>query len=59
MIGNKLPANITILSLTLIGLLGLNGCSDDSKDLNVEKSLTEKVTLAFGDDACAMGVHVF
>ena len=55
MIGNKLPANITILSLTLIGLLGLNGCSDDSKDLNVEKSLTEKVTLAFGDDACAMG----
>ena len=44
----------TTLVLVLCSLMGLTACSDDNNN-NAPQSLTENLTLAFGDDHCVMG----
>jgi len=52
---NKLTRHKSTLTLVLCSLLGLTACSDDDQDSTTQKTLTQNITLAFGDEACVMG----
>ncbi|WP_353168033.1 esterase-like activity of phytase family protein [Acinetobacter sp.] len=53
---NKRISNKTNLTLILCSLMAFTACSDDdNKDTAHRKTLTQNVSLAFGDEACVMG----
>lgn len=53
---SKLTIRKTTLTLVLCSLFGLTACSDDdNKDSTNSKTLTQSISLAFGDEACVMG----
>ena len=52
---NKLTRHKSTLTLLLCILLGLTACSDDEQDSTTQKTLTQNITLVFGDEACVMG----